>query len=72
MSVFEWIMEIGISFVIGLCGSEIMWLFLIEGVLFGVVGGVIGVLFGYGLVEVILVVGIFMFLFFGMICGYIG
>lgn len=72
MSVLERTTEIGTSLAIGLRGSEIMRLFLIEGALLGVAGGAIGVLLGYGLAEAISAVGIPMPPPPGMTRGYTG
>jgi len=72
MSVLERTTEIGTSLAIGLRGGEIMLLFLVEGALIGLMGGVIGVTVGYVLAEIISSVGIPMPPPPGMARGYTG
>lgn len=72
MSVLERTTEIGTSLAIGLRGSEILRLFLLEGALIGIVGGLIGVGLGYGLAEIISAIGIPMPPPPGMARGYTG
>jgi putative ABC transport system permease protein len=72
MSVLERTTEIGTSLAIGLKRSEILRLFLLEGVMIGVVGGVLGLLFGFALAQVISTVGIPMPPPPGMAHGYTG
>lgn len=72
MSVLERTTEIGTSLAIGSRGSEIMRLFMLEGVLIGVVGGLLGVGFGYLLAEAISAIGIPMPPPPGMARGYTG
>jgi putative ABC transport system permease protein len=72
MSVLERTMEIGTSLAIGVRGSEIMQLFLLEGALIGIAGGLIGVSLGYGLAEAISAIGIPMPPPPGMAHGYTG
>lgn len=72
MSVLERTMEIGTSLAIGVRGSEIMQLFLLEGALIGMAGGLIGVSLGFGLAEAISAIGIPMPPPPGMAHGYTG
>ena len=72
MSVLERTMEIGTSLAIGVRSSEIMQLFLVEGALIGLAGGIIGVSVGYGLAELISAIGIPMPPPPGMARGYTG
>ena len=72
MSVLERTMEIGTSLAIGVRGSEIMQLFLLEGALIGIAGGMIGISLGYGLAEAISAIGIPMPPPPGMAHGYTG
>jgi putative ABC transport system permease protein len=72
MSVLERTMEIGTSLAIGVRSAEIMQLFLVEGALIGLAGGVIGVSVGYGLAELISAIGIPMPPPPGMARGYTG
>ncbi len=58
MSVMERTTEIGTSLAIGLRNSEVMRLFLMEGVLIGITGGIVGIAFGFGIAEVISAIGI--------------
>ena len=58
MSVMERTTEIGTSLAIGLRNSEVMRLFLMEGVLIGITGGVIGIALGFGLAQAISAIGI--------------
>ncbi len=72
MSVLERTTEIGTSLAIGLRRSTVLRLFLIEGGLIGVIGGVLGVLIGYGLSLLISYVGIPMPPPPGMVHGFTG
>jgi len=72
MSVLERTTEIGTSLAIGLRNSVIMQIFLLEGVLIGVGGGVFGVALGYLLAALISAVGIPMPPPPGMAHGYTG
>jgi len=72
MSVLERTTEIGTSLAIGLRGSEIMRLFLLEGLLIGFAGGSVGILLAFGLAEVISAIGIPMPPPPGMARGYTG
>lgn len=72
MSVLERTTEIGTSLAIGLRSSEVLKLFLLEGALIGIAGGIIGVSLGYGLAEGISAVGIPMPPPPGMARGYTG
>jgi ABC-type lipoprotein release transport system permease subunit len=58
MAVFERTREMGVLSALGMKGRQIMWLFLLEGALIGVVGAVIGCAVGYGLVLALGQVGI--------------
>ena len=58
MSVLERTTEIGTSLAIGLRRNTVMRLFVAEGVLIGVAGGVLGVLLGYAFAYVISAIGI--------------
>jgi ABC-type lipoprotein release transport system permease subunit len=58
MAVFERTREMGVLAALGMKGRQIMWLFLLEGALIGVVGAVIGCALGYGLVLAVGQVGI--------------
>lgn len=72
MSVLERTTEIGTSLAIGLRSSEVMRLFLLEGALIGIAGGVIGVGLGYLFSTVISAIGIPMPPPPGMARGYTG
>lgn len=72
MSVLERTTEIGTSLAIGLRRSEILRMFLFEGCLLGLFGGILGLLVGYSLAQVISAVGIPMPPPPGMVRGYIG
>ncbi len=49
MSVFERVQEIGTIRAMGAPGSSILKLFIIEGIMLGLIGGVLGMLFGGGM-----------------------
>ncbi|HEX8011178.1 MAG TPA: FtsX-like permease family protein [Casimicrobiaceae bacterium] len=70
MSVLERTSEIGTSMALGTRRSAILRLFLTEGVLLGLFGGVLGLIGGYLLAQVITVVGIPMPPPPGMAFGY--
>ncbi len=72
MSVLERTTEIGTSLAIGLRSSEILRLFLLEGALIGVSGGILGVVLGYLLATAISAIGIPMPPPPGMARGYSG
>ncbi len=72
MSVLERTVEIGTSLAIGLRRGVIMRLFIVEGVLIGLLGAIIGVSVGFGLSKVISAVGIPMPPPPGMAHGYLG
>jgi len=72
MSVLERTTEIGTSLAIGLRRSEILRLFLIEGCLIGIFGGLLGLIAGYTLAQTISAIGIPMPPPPGMIRGYTG
>lgn len=70
MTVLERTTEIGTSLAIGLRRATIIQLFIIEGGLIGLVGGVIGLLAGFALGSIISVIGIPMPPAPGMAHGY--
>lgn len=72
MSVLERTTEIGTSLAIGLRGSDVLRLFLLEGALIGIVGGLLGIGLGYVLGEIISAIGIPMPPPPGMARGYTG
>lgn len=72
MNVLERTTEIGTSLAIGVRSSEILWQFLLEGLLIGILGGFVGVLLAFGLAEVISSIGIPMPPPPGMARGYTG
>lgn len=72
MCVLERTTEIGTSLAIGLRGHDVMRLFLVEGALIGLIGGVCGLALGYLLAEVVSAIGIPMPPPPGMEHGYIG
>lgn len=72
MSVLERTREIGTSLAIGQRRRFVMRMFLAEGVLIGVAGGVVGLALGYGLATIISAIGIPMPPAPGMARGYIG
>lgn len=72
MSVLERTTEIGTSLAIGLRRGLVMRLFVAEGCLIGVFGGIIGIALGYVLASVISAIGIPMPPPPGMARGYIG
>ncbi|MBK7564323.1 MAG: ABC transporter permease [Propionivibrio sp.] len=72
MSVLERTREIGTSLAIGQRRRFVMRMFLAEGVLIGVAGGVVGLALGYVLATIISAIGIPMPPAPGMARGYIG
>ena len=72
MSVLERTTEIGTSLALGVRSSEILRLFLLEGVMLGIAGGLIGITLGYALGAIISTVGIPMPPPPGMARGYTG
>ena len=72
MSVLERTREIGTSLAIGQRRRFVMRMFLAEGVLIGVAGGVVGLALGYVLAAIISTIGIPMPPAPGMARGYIG
>ena len=72
MSVLERTREIGTSLAIGLRRQVVMRMFLAEGVLIGVAGGIVGLLLGYALAAIISAIGIPMPPPPGMARGYVG
>ncbi len=72
MSVLERTVEIGTSLAIGLRRGAMMRLFVVEGVLIGVLGALIGVSLGFGLSKAISAIGIPMPPPPGMAHGYMG
>lgn len=72
MSVLERTTEIGTSLAIGLRRGVVMRMFMIEGGVIGVTGGILGTLLGHGLAAGISVIGIPMPPPPGMAHGYVG
>lgn len=72
MSVLERTTEIGTSLAIGLKRSEIMRLFMLEGLLIGVIGGATGLMLSLALAHIISAIGIPMPPPPGMAHGYTG
>lgn len=72
MSVLERTTEIGTSLAIGLRRRQVLLLFLMEGMLIGVIGGLIGIILGYFLSLAISGIGIPMPPAPGMAHGYTG
>lgn len=72
MSVLERTTEIGTSLAIGLRKSKVVHLFIIEGCLIGLFGGVIGIALGYTFAVAISAIGIPMPPPPGMAHGYLG
>ena len=72
MSVLERTTEIGTSLAIGQRRNNVMRMFVAEGALIGLVGGVLGVLFGYILAQLISSIGIPMPPPPGMARGFLG
>lgn len=72
MSVLERTTEIGTSLAIGIRRSEILRIFIAEGCLIGVVGGLLGLVIGYALSIAISNIGIPMPPPPGMVRGYTG
>lgn len=58
MSVLERTTEIGTSLALGLRRSEILRIFLIEGCMIGIIGGLLGLTAGYALAQLITAIGI--------------
>ncbi|TXT32620.1 MAG: hypothetical protein FD131_193 [Rhodocyclaceae bacterium] len=58
MSVLERTTEIGTMMAIGSRRSEVLRMFVVEGLLIGVIGGFTGVLVGYGIAEALSAIGI--------------
>jgi putative ABC transport system permease protein len=52
-SVLERTREIGVMKAIGAKNSDILWIFLIESGLLGLVGGIVGIILGYGISKMI-------------------
>ncbi len=71
VTVLERTTEIGTSLAIGVRQRMIMLLFLIEGMMIGVLGGVAGIVLGYGLATLISAIGIPMPPPPGMAHGYV-
>ena len=72
MSVLERTTEIGTSLAIGVRRSEILGMFILEGCMIGIAGGLLGLVMGYALSLAISAVGIPMPPPPGMIRGYTG
>lgn len=58
MSVLERTTEIGTIMAIGSRRADVLGMFLIEGVLIGAVGGLLGIVVGYGIAEALSTIGI--------------
>ena len=58
MSVLERTTEIGTIMAIGLRRAEVLRMFIIEGILIGIFGGMVGIAIGYGIAEILSYVGI--------------
>ncbi|HSG22549.1 MAG TPA: FtsX-like permease family protein [Azonexus sp.] len=58
MSVLERTTEIGTIMAIGLRRSQVLRMFIIEGILIGVFGGIAGITLGYGIAEILSFIGI--------------
>lgn len=72
MSVLERTTEIGTSLAIGLRKNQVMQLFIFEGALIGILGGILGTAIGYLLAHTISAIGIPMPPPPGMAHGYLG
>ena len=60
MSVLERTTEIGTIMAIGFRRSQVLRMFIIEGILIGIFGGIVGITLGYGIAEVLSFIGITM------------
>jgi len=58
MSVLERTTEIGTIMAIGFRRSQVLRMFIIEGILIGIFGGIVGITLGYGIAEVLSFIGI--------------
>ena len=58
MSVLERTTEIGTIMAIGSRRSQVLRMFIIEGILIGVFGGIVGITLGFGIAEVLSFIGI--------------
>ncbi len=58
MSVLERTTEIGTMMAVGARRSAILRMFIVEGVLIGIIGGIVGVGLGFGIAEVLSAIGI--------------
>lgn len=72
ISVMERTGEIGTAMALGIKQTKILYMFLMEGILLGCIGGILGVMIGYLLANIISSVGIPMPPPPGMARGYIG
>ncbi len=72
MNVLERTGEIGTLMALGNKGKQIMWLFVTEGLILGIVGGIAGVIVGYALAVTISYMGIPMPPAPGMTTGFTG
>lgn len=72
ISVMERTGEIGTAMALGIKQTKILYMFLTEGILLGCIGGILGVMIGYLLANIISSVGIPMPPPPGMARGYIG
>lgn len=58
MSVLERTTEIGTIMAIGFRRSQVLRMFIIEGILIGIFGGIVGITLGYGIAEILSFIGI--------------
>ena len=58
MSVLERTTEIGTILAIGFRRSQVLRMFIIEGILIGIFGGIVGITLGYGIAEILSFIGI--------------
>ena len=58
MSVLERTTEIGTIMAIGFRRSQVLRMFIIEGILIGIFGGIVGITLGYGIAETLSFIGI--------------
>ena len=58
MSDLERTTEIGTIMAIGFRRSQVLRMFIIEGILIGIFGGIVGITLGYGIAEVLSFIGI--------------
>jgi putative ABC transport system permease protein len=71
MSVLERTTEIGTILAVGLRRAGVLRMFIIEGILIGAIGGLCGIFLGFGIAEVLSIIGIPMPPAPGMETGFI-